>query len=233
MSSLSGVILDLDGLMLDTERVARRAWRTAAAEFGYTIEDQLYERVIGRTPEGTQEILKAQLGDQFPFRKALHHQQILLNGLIDQEGLERKPGLAQLLRTIEALRLKVAVATSSRRASALRKLSAARMNGAFETLVCGDDVAKGKPAPDIFLAAARELGARPEHCLVLEDSDAGALGAHAAGMRVILVPDLKTPSAETGSIAWRVCPSLGSAAALLRSMGPNGQPRSADSVDAA
>jgi HAD superfamily hydrolase (TIGR01509 family) len=219
--SLSAAILDLDGLVLDTERVARRAWRSAAAEFGYGIDNQLYEEIIGRTTEGTGDVLRHALGDAFPYEAALRRQQRLMNHLMDQEGLEPKPGLTQVLETIEDLELEVALATSAHRASALRKLAAADMQGVFETMVCGDEVDEGKPAPDIFLAAARELDVQPARCVVLEDSDPGVLGAHAAGMRVILVPDLKTPSPESRAATWHVCPSLARAAAILRSVGAN------------
>jgi len=216
--SLSAAILDLDGLVLDTERVARRAWQGAAAEFGYAIDDQLYEEIIGRTTDGTGYVLRRALGDAFPYHAALRRQETLMNQLIDQEGLEPKSGVTQLLRTIEDLELDVALATSAHRASALRKLAAADMQGVFQTMVCGDEVDEGKPAPDIFLAAARELDVRPARCVVLEDSDPGVLGAHAAGMRVILVPDLKTPSPGARAAAWHVCPSLARASAILRSI---------------
>jgi HAD superfamily hydrolase (TIGR01509 family) len=230
--SLSAAILDLDGLVLDTERVARRAWQSAAAEFGYTIDDQLYEAIIGHTPEGTGDILTRALGDAFPFHEALLRQQTLMNGLMDQKGLDRKPGVEQMLHTLEELGLPVAVATSAHRASAHRKLAAANMRDVFHTIVCGDDVDEGKPAPDIFLAAAQELDVPAARCVVLEDSDPGVLGAHAAGMRVILVPDLKAPSPEARALAWHVCESLTAAAATLRSLEMNGRAQPPQSGDA-
>jgi HAD superfamily hydrolase (TIGR01509 family) len=215
MGRLSAVILDLDGLILDTERVARRAWRRAAAEQGYTIDDSLYTRIIGRTPSDTEDILVAALGSGFPYRGARRCQERYMSQAIEQGELESKPGLDELLRTIEDLKLKRAIATSSHRTSAVRKLSAAGMEDAFETIVCGDDVVNGKPAPDIFFEAADRLGLAPDCCVVLEDSDPGARAAYSAGMRVIVVPDLKQPTEETWTVAWRVLPSLYDAAQFL------------------
>jgi len=85
-------------------------------------------------------------------------------------------------------------------------------------VVCGDEVQNGKPAPDIFLAAAKKLGAAPQRCLVFEDSDNGVKAAHRAGMTIILIPDLKQPSKEIAQLAYEVCSSLLEARPLLRTI---------------
>lgn len=215
MDQIAGVILDLDGLMLDTERVARRAWRRAAEHFGETIDDPLYDRIIGRTERDTGRILVRALGDDFPYDEARRRQQAIMDEIIETKGLEWKPGLADLLRTMETLDLAVAVATSSGRASARRKLSAAGLEGRFPILICGDEVTAGKPAPDIFVEAARRMTIPPRRCVVLEDSHAGAQAARAANMRVIVIPDLNPSAPETTEIAWKVLPSLEDAARFL------------------
>lgn len=227
MRRLSAVILDLDGLMLDTERVARQAWQRAASERGYTIDDSLYTQIIGRTPRDTKRLLVDALGDEFPYREAQLSQQQSFEQAIEQGELEPKPGLHKILHTIEDLELRKAVATSTPRTSALRKLSAVGMQRAFETIVCGDEVTNGKPAPDIFLEAARRLGSPPDGCVVLEDSDPGVRAAHAAGMKVIVVPDLKQPTRETRALSWRVLPSLDATARFLISLRQDGPWRNA------
>jgi len=218
MRGLSAVILDLDGLMLDTEPIARQAWQRAASERGYIIDDSLYNRIIGRTPRDTKRLLVDALGDRFPYREARLSQQEYFEQAIEKGKLESKPGLHKLLQAIDDLKLRNAIATSSHRASALRKLSAAGLQNTFETIVCGEEVANGKPAPDIFLEAARRLGCPPDRCVVLEDSTPGARAAHAAGMKVIVVPDLKQPSEETWTLAWQVLPSMDAAAHFLISL---------------
>ena len=216
-TSLSAVILDLDGLVLDTERVARRAWRRAAAELGYAIDDSLHARIIGRTLRDSRRILVEALGPRFPYVRARQLQQHYVLQVIDEDGLAQKPGLCDLLRTAKDLSLHVALATSSHRDSVQRKLSAASLDGVFPTMICGDEVTNGKPAPDLFLEAATRLGVAPSGCVVLEDSHAGARAAHAAGMRPILIPDLVPASQEIEALCWAILPSLDAAARFLTS----------------
>lgn len=100
----------------------------------------------------------------------------------------------------------------------LKKLSAVNLAGRFDAIVGGDEVAHGKPAPDIFLEAARRLHVPPTNCIALEDSENGVRAAHAAGMRVIMVPDLKLPDDDIRALAHRVLPSLHEAQQALREM---------------
>jgi HAD superfamily hydrolase (TIGR01509 family) len=102
----------------------------------------------------------------------------------------------------------MAVATSSDAVAAAFTLRAGGLDGRFETIVTGDQIARGKPEPDIYLEAARRLAVDPRHCIALEDSDAGVLAARRAGMRTFMVPDLRPPSLEAASAAFRVFQSL-------------------------
>lgn len=214
----AAIILDLDGLMLDTERLARKTWQCAAAAYGYAIDGALYARTIGRTPEDTGRIYVQALGSDFPYAQVRILQQHQMNEALDAKELAPMPGLAELLTMIDELKLDVGVATSSHRPSAERKLSAAGLDSRFPIVICGDDVTNGKPAPDIFLKTATRMEVAPHGCLVLEDSEPGAQAAHAAGMRVILVPDLAPPSEATRAICWRIVPSLEAVAPLLHDL---------------
>ena len=127
---------------------------------------------------------------------------------IAQGRLTVKPGLWRLLDWLDKHAVPRAVASSTYRELVLKKLSAARLLDRFHAIVGGDEVAHGKPAPDIFLEAARRLSAPPNRCVVLEDSDNGARAALSAGMRVIVIPDLKLPAADVQQSAWRVLTSL-------------------------
>lgn len=119
-----------------------------------------------------------------------------------------KRGLPELLDYLKENRYQTAVASSSSRATVEDYLRRAKMEGIFSTLICGDMVTRSKPEPDIFLKAAEELGAAPADCLILEDSPNGIRAAHAAGMRVIMVPDLIEPTADLRAMASKVCESL-------------------------
>ena len=212
----SAIIFDMDGLMLDTERLARRAWRQAGAEWGYAIPDEVYLLAVGRTKPDTEKLFRDALGPDFPFQEMYEHKQAYMQAATE-DGIPIKPGLFDLLARIDALGLAKTVATSTARPMAIQKLTLSGLIERFDFIVCGDEVANGKPAPDIYLAAALGLKASPTECLVLEDSEAGIRAAYAAGMTPVMIPDLKQPSPETRALAYRVLPSLAEVVGLLNS----------------
>lgn len=201
--------------MIDTERMAQLAWQRAGAEFGFTLPDTLYLQAVGRTAQATETLFRAGLGADFPFAAVYARKQHYLYTAIEEEGIPTKTGLAELLDLVERQGIAKAVATSTARVLAIKKLTAAKLLHHFGTMVCGDEVAQGKPAPDIFLAAAAKLGVAPAHCLVLEDSSAGIQAAHAAGMRAVWVPDLIQPSPEITPLAYCVVQDLHQVCALM------------------
>jgi HAD superfamily hydrolase (TIGR01509 family) len=116
--------------------------------------------------------------------------------------------LLELLDFIESRDVPKVVATSTPRKAAIPRLEKCGLLHRFKSVSCGDDVAKGKPAPDLFLMAAATIPMPPEKCIVLEDSEAGVTGAHAAGMTVCMVPDLKQPADDVRKLAQGVYESL-------------------------
>ena len=215
IKEISTIIFDMDGLMLDTERLAQQAWQRAGDELGYRIPDDVYLLAVGRTAADTEREFTAALGADFPFQAMYERKQTYLYAAIDSDPIPTKQGLFPLLDRIDELALAKAVATSTARTLALKKLTMSRLLDRFPVVVGGDEVKRGKPSPDIFLATAARLGVEPAHCLVLEDSEAGIAAAHAAGMHGIMIPDLKEPSAQTLLLADRVLPSLTALIPLL------------------
>jgi HAD superfamily hydrolase (TIGR01509 family) len=202
------VIFDMDGLMLDTERIAMITCRRAAEDFGYVIADELYVQVIGHTVEDTCQIFCGALGADFPFDEIRKRRLAYTEEYIHRYGLPKKPGLIEVLELLQDCAVPKAVATSTRREEAWHRLSVADLLHCFDAIVGGDEVVHGKPAPDLFLLAADRLKITPAACIVLEDSEAGIRAARAAGMAPILVPDLKQPSDEVKALAYRMYPSL-------------------------
>jgi HAD superfamily hydrolase (TIGR01509 family) len=219
---MEAILFDMDGLMVDTEPLARAAWDEVLAPYGYRVDDDLYRRMLGRrTRESAQHVLEAFAlplsADELIERKtaALLRR---LNG-----GAPPMPGLFTLLDAVEARGLPWGVATSTPRPLAAHILGGLGVLGRLSALAAGDEVARGKPAPDIYLLAASRLGIAPGRCLALEDTPTGCAAAAAAGMRVVAVPGEWTDRAAFGC-AFRVSPSLAEVAAgldaLLTAAGP-------------
>jgi HAD superfamily hydrolase (TIGR01509 family) len=209
------VIFDMDGLLLDSEPLYRVTWQTASADLGFPIDDAFYERFVGRGNDEAEHLLRERFGEALPldeFRKRWRRD---WDERLDAAPLARKPGAIELLDRLDERGIPKALATSSPRALALRCLG--DLGSRFAALAFGDDVAHSKPAPDLFLLASQRLGVKPADCLVLEDSEAGVRAAHAAGMDVIMVPDLVPPSPEIASMVTRVCATLHEVAATLSS----------------
>ncbi len=222
MRDWQAVIFDVDGLMLDTEILARRAWDRAMADWHLTIPDSTYAKLVGRRVDDVGKIIAEEMGAQVPFDEIARRKNEYLDESIASNGIPIKEGLLELLDWLDERRISKAVASSTHRPVLLRKLALTGLVGRFTVMVCGDEIAQGKPAPDIFLAAARHLQVAPSECIVLEDSEPGIIAANAAGMIPILVPDQIKPSAEAVALAFRVLPSLHDVKELLADNWPPG-----------
>ena len=212
------VVLDMDGTLLDTEPLAARAWGEAAAAIGVPFDDALALRMIGRTFGDCRALLVAHHGEDYPTDRLMAGWHAAYDAIVERDGLALKPGVGELFAWLDATGIARAIATSTRRARALAKLEQAALATRVHALVGGDEVARGKPAPDIFLVAAERLGVPASACVVLEDSDAGVLGALAAGMTPIMIPDLCAPSGEVVRTGTLVVDSLHEALAHLASL---------------
>jgi len=218
------VLFDMDGLMLDTERMARIAWTRAIAEKGFSLTDSAYLQLVGRTVADARSILGEIFGSELPFQQVFEMRQAYYDEDIEKNGIPVKPGLMELLDFLEMNRVPKAVATSTPCWFAPRKLAVVGIERRFETIVCGDMVMNGKPAPDLFLEAANQMGFAPRSCVVLEDSEAGILAAHNAGMLPIMIPDLKQPTPEICALAYRVLPTLHEVPPLIEAFLQTGLP---------
>ena len=192
----SAVIFDMDGLMLDTEPLAARAWEEAAARAGVGFDMSLASRMIGRNFADCSLMIRAHYAADYPVDTLLAHWHAAYDAIVSREGLALKPGVCELIDWLVARDIPRAVATSTRLDRALAKLAHVDVLAHFAAVVGGDEIERGKPAPDIYLEAARRLAVAPAACVVLEDSEPGVRGALAAGMTPIMVPDRLLPSAD-------------------------------------
>lgn len=192
-TALAAVIFDLDGLLLDTERLSRRAWLAGAADLGVDVPLAALDTIIGRRRAEVEQEFRAALGTDFDVealyaRHSVHYHAQL--DVITPEGL-RKPGVLELLDWLDAAAIPFAIATSTLAPGAASKLARAALAHRFPIVVTGEQVPRSKPEPDIYLEAARRLAVEPQHCVAFEDSDLGLEAALAAGMRAVAVPDIK------------------------------------------
>jgi HAD superfamily hydrolase (TIGR01509 family) len=204
----AAVIFDMDGLMLDTEPLAARAWGDAAATLGVDFDMSLAQGMIGRNFADCSAMLRARYAAPYPVDALLGRWHAAYDAIVEREGLALKPGVLELLDWLEGAAIPRAVATSTRRDRARAKLVQTALLPRFHDVVGGDEVASGKPAPDIYVEAARRIRASAAACLVLEDSEPGVRAALAAGMIPIMVPDLAPPSADLVARDVIVLPTL-------------------------
>ena len=185
---IQAILFDLDGLMFDSEPHSLASWEAVLKERGVTLDQLTIDSILGLRIDATARTLidKYHLPDavQGLSDAKTEYQIAHLDG-----NVPPKPGLLELLDEIDRRGLQKAIASSG-----IRRYVAAvlRVNGLldrFSVIITGDQVAHGKPAPDVFLAAVRALNVEPQDCLVLEDAPAGVQAAKAAGMMCIAVPD--------------------------------------------
>ena len=204
----TAAIFDMDGLLLDSERVILEAWQQTAREFGAELKREGYLELIGRRGADVRALLVSLLPDGFPLETARPRVQEIVAERRAREGFVVKPGVRALLARLAESGVACAVASSTRREEVERRLTLTELHAHFSVLVGGDEVEHGKPAPDIFLLAAARLAIPPAQCIVFEDIEHGARAAVTAGMQVVIVPDLKPPSAEAQAFSLAVLPSL-------------------------
>jgi len=194
LSPFRAAIFDMDGLLLDSERPVRAAWQAATREFGVSLDDARYLELIGRNERDSRALLEQWLAPACSYDAARARAGALLDEALGVAGYAVKAGVLELLQALRARGVPCAVASSTHREEVELRLAQAGLAPYFDGFNGGDEVVRGKPEPDLFLLAAERLGEPPARCLVFEDSEHGARGAIAAGMSVVIVPDLKTPA---------------------------------------
>jgi HAD superfamily hydrolase (TIGR01509 family) len=210
---LKAILFDLDGLMVDSEPHSLASWEAVLKERGVTLDQPTIDSILGQRIDATARTLIDQ-----------YHLPDTVQGLADAKteyqithldgNVKPKPGLIELLDEIDRRGLKKAVASSGIRRYVEAVLRVNGLLDRFSVIITGDQVAHGKPAPDVFLAAARALHVEPQHCLVLEDAPAGVQAAKTAGMRCLAVPDHSVAQLDL-SQADRVVKSLHDVQAML------------------
>jgi HAD superfamily hydrolase (TIGR01509 family) len=211
----AAVIFDMDGLMFDTENLTIPLWEVAGKPFGYNLTREIVLRMVGISGERAQALLLEEFGADFPYEAIRDEFRVLVSKEIEKKGVPKKPGLMYLLDRLRAANIPLGVATSTRSPRAIDLLEKTGILDRFKALTCGEEISNGKPAPDIFLLAAKKLGQPPCNCVGFEDSTAGLMSLHAAGIRSVYIKDVLDPPEEVLATVWHRCNDLSEAAALF------------------
>ena len=222
---IRAVIFDMDGTIFDTETVLLRVWEQLV-EAGMIPADifELLPGMVGKIRSAIHQDLLAHYGKDFPLEELYRTRAEMIERELDRNGVPLTPGVPQGFEALREKGLRTAIATSTSAGSVADYMRRTGLAPYFDTIVTGDRVTNGKPAPDIFLLAARELGCRPEECLVVEDSHNGVRAGAAAGMRVVMIPDVQKATEEFCRLSFRVCDTMWEVPAIVDGLNSTSEP---------
>lgn len=183
------VIFDLDGTLIDTEKLYRKYWPMALADYGYDLSDEraLTLRSLGRPFAPKQ--FKDWYGEDFDYDLIRKRRKEYVEGHIEKYGVELRPGVVETLDYLNEKGITAAIATATDLERTTKYLEMTGINGRFKKIICATMVKNGKPAPDIYEYVCKELLALPSDCYAVEDAPNGVRSAYTAGLNVIFVPD--------------------------------------------
>lgn len=202
------LIFDMDGTLFDTEPISYIAWKAVCAKYGYTLSEKVFYQLLGMDNRRLCQILQAHFGPEFPYEVICREKMAYQLQYYRDHTIPGKPGLTACLHFAAAHDIHCAVASSSPPEVIRYLLEKNRVRSYFQIIQSGEDVAHGKPAPDVFLAVCCQLRIAPDRALVIEDSQNGILAAAAAGIPAVWIPDLIELSESAAAKTWRKCTSL-------------------------
>lgn len=214
---LHPVIFDMDGVIFDSERLLLDCWKIVADRHGVPDIEATLSLCLGVNVNVSRQIYFDRYGDDFPLDEYKEEVRAIFRTRCPGGYPPIKPGAKELLAWLSERGVPVALASSTHTAVVRRELDAAGLLPYFTAVICGDQVSRSKPEPDIFLKAAEALGAEAPDCFIIEDSFNGVRAAYAAGARTIMVPDVVPPDEEMREKAEVILPSLDAAREYLSS----------------
>lgn len=219
MAEVKAVVLDMDGVVTDTEKLLVRYWRKAAGDLGYTMTREQALELRSLAARYAEPYLKDRFGEDFSYRKVRARRKELMDDHIDIYGVDIKPGVKELISYLKENGYMIAVATATDYDRAVSYLEKAGVYKCLDALCCGPSVEHGKPEPDIYLYAAQKLGLEPKECLAVEDSPNGVKSAYRANMHTVMIPDLTQPDPELKKLIYRKCDDLLEVIGVLETFG--------------
>lgn len=205
---VTAVIFDMDGVLFDTERICMEAWREIAAERRLENIEKAVLGCVGLNRRDTKAFFEREYGTDFDYEAYHAACSARFHEKIRQFGLPMKTGVKEILAFLKQNGYKIGLASSTSKQGVEGHISSAGIADYFEVIIGGDMVEHSKPEPDIYLLACRQLEVKPENAIAIEDSPNGIFSAHAAGLQVVMVPDMIAPTPQIEALLHRKCNTL-------------------------
>lgn len=215
---IKAIIFDMDGLMIDSERVTFECYQERLKDMNLTMDEEFYKTLLGKPIKGIYQRFYDVYGNDFPIENVIQDVHQLMAERFETEGVPVKKGLVELLHYLKDNNYKTIVATSSNRDRVDKILAQAKITEFFDDSICGDEVTKGKPNPEVFLKSCQKLGVNVDEAIVLEDSEAGIQASYDAGIKVICIPDMKYPEKQYEEKTFKILKDLTEVTAYLKSL---------------
>jgi len=208
ISDFEALIFDMDGLLLDSERLSLMTFFETCERFKLPKDAALFKQCIGTNSQAMERILKKGLNPKVKYEDFYNFWNDRYRALTENKKIPLKPCVTSFLEKVQALKIPMCIATSTKTDFAIAKLKKSNIFQYFEFIVGGDQVQRSKPHPDIYQRAVEKIGARSANSLALEDSENGVKSALAAGLTVVQIPDLVAPSDELRKMGHIIIDSL-------------------------
>ncbi len=215
---IQGLIFDMDGVLLDTEKIYFQCWKESAQSFGYTLPDEVTLAVRSCCQAYAEPYFKRCMGEDFDYLAVRNKRRMLVSEYIAKHGIQQKPGILSLISFCHEHGIATAIATATSRSLAEERLTLAGLPRTFTQIVGGDEVSYGKPSPEIYQKASAKLHLAPKECVAIEDSPNGIFSAFAAGCQIIMVPDLTQPDPLFQPILSGIAKDLAKVIPILAAM---------------
>lgn len=215
---IKAIIFDMDGLMIDSERVTFECYQERLKDMNLTMDAEFYKTLLGKPIKGIYQRFYDVYGNDFPIENVIQDVHQLMAERFETEGVPVKKGLVELLHYLKDNNYKTIVATSSNRDRVDKILAQAKITEFFDDSICGDEVTKGKPNPEVFLKSCQKLGVNVDEAIVLEDSEAGIQASYDANIKVICIPDMKYPEKQYEEKTFKILKDLTEVTAYLKSL---------------
>ena len=215
---IKAIIFDMDGLMIDSERVTFECYQERLKDMNLTMDEEFYKTLLGKPIKGIYQRFYDVYGNDFPIENVIQDVHQLMAERFETEGVPVKKGLVELLHYLKDNNYKTIVATSSNRDRVDKILAQAKITEFFDDSICGDEVTKGKPNPEVFLKSCQKLGVNVDEAIVLEDSETGIQASYDANIKVICIPDMKYPEKQYEEKTFKILKDLTEVTAYLKSL---------------